>query len=121
MRDFILDNLTDIVLQECESKTPIPRFRKIIASLSDVLGVSMLVDAINHPKFGKGAESTVLGHFYAEGAPECENGASVIKRDQGGEKPLVQGKVTVPEGRPIAGAKLDVWQTAASGACKGKP
>ena len=29
--------------------------------------------------------------------------------------------LTDPEGRPIAGAKLDVWQTAASGACKGKP
>ena len=30
MRDFTLDNLTDIVLQERESKTPPPRFRKII-------------------------------------------------------------------------------------------
>ena len=158
MRDFTLDNLTDIVLQEYETKTPSPRFRKIVASLishlhafvkevelteeewfkaimfltrtgqlcddkrqefillSDVLGVSMLVDAINHPKSGKGTESTVLGPFYMEGAPECENGASIIKRDQGGEKALVRGQVTDPEGRPIAGAKLDVWQTAANGA-----
>ena len=121
MRDFTLDNLTNIVLQECESKTPAPRFRKIIASLSDVLGVSMLVDAINHPKSGKGAESTILGPFYVAGAPECENGASIIKRGQGGEKALVRGQVTDPEGRPIAGAKLDVWQTAANGACKDKP
>ena len=33
MRDFTVDNLTDIVLQECESKTPPPRFRKIVSSL----------------------------------------------------------------------------------------
>ena len=70
MRDFTLDNQTE----EDESKTPTPRFRKIIISLSDVLGVSMLADAVNYPKSGKGAESTVLGPFYVAGAPECESG-----------------------------------------------
>ncbi len=157
MRDFTIDNLTEIVLEEYGSKTKDPRFRQIITSLlehlhafvkdvelteeewfkaimfltdtgkmcddkrqefillSDVLGVSMLVDAINHPKSGRGTESTVLGPFYVAHAPEYENGASIIKQDQGGEVALVQGKVTDPDGDPIAGAKLDVWQTAANG------
>ena len=54
-------------------------------------------------------------------APECENGASIIKRDQSGEKAPVRGKAMDPEDRPIAGARLDVWQTAANGAYKDKP
>ena len=157
MRDFTIDNLTEIVLEEYGSKTEDPRSRQIITSLikhlhafvkdvelteeewfkaimfltrtgqtcddkrqefillSDVLGVSMLVDAINHPKSGKGTESTVLGPFYVSGAPEYENGASIIKQQYAGEVALVQGKVMDPDGNPIAGAKLDVWQTAANG------
>ena len=157
MRDFTIDNLTEIVLEEYGSKTEDPRSRQIITSLikhvhafvkdvelteeewfkaimfltrtgqtcddkrqefillSDVLGVSMLVDAINHPKSGKGTESTVLGPFYVSGAPEYENGASIIKQQYASEVALVQGKVTDPDGNPIAGAKLDVWQTAANG------
>ncbi len=157
MRDFTIDNLTEIVLEEYGSKTEDPRFKQIITSLikhlhafvkdvelteeewfkaimyltatgqicddkrqefillSDVLGVSMLVDAINHPKTGKGTESTVLGPFYVDGAPAYENGASIIKKQYAEQVALVQGKVTDPDGNPIAGAKLDVWQTAASG------
>ena len=157
MRDFTIDNLTEIVLEEYGSKTEDPRFRQIITSLikhvhgfvkdvelteeewfkaimfltrtgqtcddkrqefillSDVLGVSMLVDSINHPKSGKGTESTVLGPFYVSGAPEYETGASIVKQQYADELTLVQGKVTDPDGAPIAGAKLDVWQTAANG------
>ena len=80
--------------------------------LSDTLGLSMMVDAINHPKGGKGTESTVLGPFYVEGAPEVDSGSNIIKRDDGHEKVLVEGTVTDADGQPIAGATLDVWQTA---------
>lgn len=37
--------------------------------LSDTLGVSMLVDAINNRKPAGATESSVLGPFYVEGAP----------------------------------------------------
>ena len=80
--------------------------------LSDTLGLSMMVDAINHPKGGKGTESTVLGPFYVEGAPTVESGANLIKRDIGGEQVLVTGTVTNSDGKPVSGATLDVWQTA---------
>ncbi len=83
--------------------------------LSDTLGVSMLVDAINHPKDGLGTESTVLGPFYVEGAPEHKNGESVIRKDIGARPTLIRGKVTDAEGAPIAGATVDVWQTSANG------
>ena len=83
--------------------------------LSDVLGVSMLVDAINHPKGGAGTESTVLGPFYVEGAPELDFGASIIQQGYDGEVSLVRGKVTDNNGNAIANARLDVWQTAGNG------
>lgn len=82
--------------------------------LSDVLGVSMLVDAINHRKPEGATESTVLGPFYVEGAPDLPAGADIAK-DPGGEPTEVSGRVLTPEGRPIEGAVLDVWQTAANG------
>lgn len=80
--------------------------------LSDTLGLSMMVDAINHPKGGEGTESTVLGPFYVEGAPEVPSGSNLIKRDDGHEKVIVEGTVTDADGRPLSGASLDVWQTA---------
>lgn len=80
--------------------------------LSDTLGLSMMVDAINHPKGGKGTESTVLGPFYVDGAPEVPSGSNIIKRDDGHEKVLVEGQVTDADGKPVSGATLDVWQTA---------
>ena len=77
--------------------------------LSDVLGVSMLVDAINHRKPSGASESTVLGPFHVPDAPEMAMGADICL-DAKGEPMLVSGRVLDVEGRPIEGAKLDVWQ-----------
>jgi hydroxyquinol 1,2-dioxygenase len=92
--------------KKCDDK------RQEFILLSDTLGLSMVVDAINHPKGGRGTESTVLGPFYVDGAPVVESGANIIKKDNGGEVVLVTGKVTDPDGKPLRGATLDVWQTA---------
>ena len=94
--------------KKCDDK------RQEFILLSDTLGLSMVVDAINHPKGGKGTESTVLGPFYVEGAPEVESGTNIIKRDVGGETVVVTGRVTDDSGKPLAGAALDVWQTASN-------
>ncbi|MGE3847755.1 MAG: intradiol ring-cleavage dioxygenase [Gammaproteobacteria bacterium] len=84
--------------------------------LSDTLGVSMLVDAINHPKGGAGTESTVLGPFYVPQSPAMAFGADLRRRHlPEAETCLVTGKVTDERGAPIAGATLEVWQTAANG------
>jgi hydroxyquinol 1,2-dioxygenase len=81
--------------------------------LSDVLGVSMLVDAINHRKPSGATESTVLGPFYAEGAPELPPGADIAHGGPG-DPTEVSGRVLAADGKPITGAILDVWQTAAN-------
>ena len=75
--------------------------------LSDTLGVSMLVDAINHRREGGGTESTVLGPFYRAGAQRLPMGASISK-DGRGEPMRVMGSVRDLDGQPIAGATLDV-------------
>jgi hydroxyquinol 1,2-dioxygenase len=82
--------------------------------LSDVLGVSMLVDAINHRTSAAATESTVLGPFYIEGAPELAHGSDIAHGGPG-EPAEMSGRVLTPSGKPIAGAVLDVWQTAPNG------
>lgn len=77
--------------------------------LSDVLGITILMDAINNNRKPAGAtESSVLGPFYRENAPERND----IAPDQEGEETVVAGRVLDLDGKPIAGATLDVWQTA---------
>jgi hydroxyquinol 1,2-dioxygenase len=77
--------------------------------LSDTLGVSMLVDAVNH-RMPKGAtETTVLGPFYVASAPEEELGSD-ISRGIEGEPLLVEGTVSSADGMPLPGATVDVWQ-----------
>jgi len=77
--------------------------------LSDVLGVSMLVDAINNRKPSGASESTVLGPFHVVGAPELPMGSNICL-DQKGEPMFVHGRILDTAGNPVAGAKIDVGQ-----------
>ena len=84
-------------------------WRQEFILLSDVLGVSMLVDAINHRKTSGASESTVLGPFYVADAPQLPMGANICL-DRKGEDLIVSGSVRDTDGKPINGAVLDVWQ-----------
>jgi catechol 1,2-dioxygenase len=84
-------------------------WRQEFILLSDVLGVSMLVDAINNRKPTGASESTVLGPFHVAEAPELPMGANICL-DQKGEDMVISGKILDTEGRPIANAVIDVWQ-----------
>jgi len=77
--------------------------------LSDTLGVSMLVDAINNRKPSGASESTVLGPFHVAGAPEMALGADIC-RDHKGVPMVVRGRILSTDGLPLAGARVDVWQ-----------
>jgi len=77
--------------------------------LSDTLGVSMLVDAINNRKPSGASESTVLGPFHLDNAPELPLGANICL-DQKGTPMLVSGRILATDGTPLAGARVDVWQ-----------
>lgn len=83
--------------------------------LSDTLGVSMLVDAINNRKPSGATESTVLGPFHVANAPHKKMG-DTISLDGKGEPAYVSGRVLDEAGKPIEGAMLDVWQTSSDGA-----
>lgn len=84
-------------------------WRQEFILLSDVLGVSMLVDAINNRKPSGASESTVLGPFHIENAPEMEMGSDICL-DQKGRPMLVKGRILDTGGHPINRVKIDVWQ-----------
>ncbi len=90
--------------QKCDDK------RQEFILLSDVLGVSMLVDAINHPPLKGVTESTVFGPFYVQHPPEFELGQNLAGKFEG-EPMYIEGSVSSPDGKPLAGATVDVWHS----------
>ena len=96
--------------QKCDDK------RQEFILLSDVLGLSMMIVALNHKTVPGTTEATVLGPFFAHGAKEYEYGADLregvsIK----GEDVYVSGKVLSLDGKPVPNAVLDIWQAKADG------
>jgi hydroxyquinol 1,2-dioxygenase len=79
---------------------------------SDVLGLSSLVDMINSPDGC--TSSSVLGPFHVLGAPELPVGGDMIGANDGPQV-VVEGHVRDQSGRPIEGAKIELWQTADNG------
>jgi protocatechuate 3,4-dioxygenase beta subunit len=82
--------------------------------LSDILGLSLLVDSINHPKPAKSTEGTVLGPFHTHDAEPHSHGDS-ISHDPQGEACLVVCTVKDTSGGPIPGVKIDIWETDSTG------
>ncbi len=84
--------------------------------LSDTLGLSSLVDLVNHGGEDPSAtEPTILGPFYVPESPWRANGESMVEYEDGGEPAVLRGHVRSTDGRPLAGAVVDVWQNAATG------
>jgi hydroxyquinol 1,2-dioxygenase len=81
---------------------------------SDVFGVSMLVDAINHRQPGGATPSTVEGPFHIPNAPPVANGGNMAQGAPG-VPCFVTGTVRGLDGEPIGGAVLDLWQTDGEG------
>lgn len=82
--------------------------------LSDVLGFSMLTDAINNRRPPGATENTVFGPFHVANAPIREMGA-MISLDGKGETCLFKGRVIDLDGNPVADACVDVWSDNADG------
>jgi hydroxyquinol 1,2-dioxygenase len=96
--------------QKCDDK------RQEFILLSDVLGLSMMVVALNHKTPPGATEATVLGPFFAHGAKEYDYGADLrAGATQKGEDVWVSGRVLSVDGKPIANALLDIWQAKADG------
>ncbi|WP_417523643.1 dioxygenase [Marinovum sp.] len=80
--------------------------------LSDVLGLSSLVDMLHSTP--EGTSSSVLGPFHISGSPPLPVGGD-LRGAVEAQVLLVEGCVKDPEGNPIPGATLDIWQTAPNG------
>ncbi|AIT08326.1 hydroxyquinol 1,2-dioxygenase [Sphingomonas taxi] len=81
--------------------------------LSDVLGVSMIVDAINNRLPAEATETTVFGPFYVP-PPSFPSGAD-MRGDLAGASLFISGVVRAADGSPIADATIDIWHADAEG------
>jgi len=88
--------------------------RQEVILFSDVMGVSMLVDAINNRLDTGATPTTVEGPFHIADAPEVANGGNMAKGAPG-IPTFVVGKVRGLDGTAVAGAVLDLWQTDGEG------
>lgn len=91
-------------------------YRQEFILLSDVLGLSRLVNVMHDDKGREavGTESSLLGPFFREGAPEIPLGGTIAGRSTGPEI-VIFGQVTDAEGHGVPGARMDVWQTDSEG------
>jgi hydroxyquinol 1,2-dioxygenase len=83
--------------------------RQEFVLLSDVLGVSMLVIGLAHPRGGGATESTVFGPFFVAGSPAIENGGD-LAAGAPGQPCLMEGRILSTTGEPIGSATVEVWQ-----------
>ena len=81
--------------------------------LSDVLGVSMLLDAINNRKSKNETETTVLGPFHTPSS-KMNNGDNIANNVEG-ENCIVKGKIVDVNNNAISGASIEVWQSGPDG------
>ncbi len=77
--------------------------------LSDVLGASMQTIAINNEAYANATEATVVGPFFIAGAPQIPLGGD-IAADAVGEPCWVEGTVTGTDGKPVPGARMEIWE-----------
>jgi hydroxyquinol 1,2-dioxygenase len=94
--------------QKCDDK------RQEVILFSDVMGVSMLVDTINHRLESAATPTTVEGPFHVPNAPEFADGGNMAAKAPG-IPCFIAGTVRGLDGRPVANATLDLWQTDGEG------
>ncbi|MDH2412548.1 intradiol ring-cleavage dioxygenase [Nocardioides sp. CER19] len=82
--------------------------------LSDTLGASMQTININNEAYRDATEATVFGPFFVQDSAEVELGGDVAFGAPG-EPCWVEGTVTDTDGKPLAGARIEVWEADADG------
>ena len=80
------------------------------------LGVSSLVCLLNNGDGGNTeTDQSLLGPFWRPNSPRVDNGGSIVRSDTPGPALFVSGRVLDREGRPVAGAEVDVWHASPVG------
>jgi catechol 1,2-dioxygenase len=83
---------------------------------SDAIGFSTLVCLLNNGKSGATeTASALLGPFWRMNSPRTENGGSIVRSETPGSTLFASCRVTDPQGRPLAGVRVDVWQASPVG------
>jgi hydroxyquinol 1,2-dioxygenase len=88
--------------------------RQEFVLLSDILGLSMLLDKINQHAESSTTDSALLGPFYVEGRPTVDNGAD-ISDGITGTPMFVTGRVVDEHGKPVTGVHVDTWHSDGEG------
>lgn len=118
LHQFVIDNaVTEVEFERAVQflidigQATGPKTNEVILA-ADLLGVSTLVALLNNPSGEESADShaALLGPFWRANAPACPMGANLARTDCDGTPMEVCGRVFGADGRPLAGAIVDVWQ-----------
>jgi hydroxyquinol 1,2-dioxygenase len=105
---FAIQFLTEVG-QKCSP------LRQEFILLSDVLGLSAVVNALHDKKARElGSQSSLLGPFFREGVKVMPMGSQIVEKPTV-EEIVVYGKVTDNDGAPLANALIQIWQTSERG------
>jgi catechol 1,2-dioxygenase len=87
-----------------------------VVLIAGSLGVSSLVCLVNNGDKGQtSTTANLLGPFWRTDSPRTENGGSIVRSPTPGDPIFVTARVVDRQGRPVAGAEVDVWHTSAEG------
>jgi hypothetical protein len=100
-------DLLTLIGQKCDDK------RQEFILFSDVMGVSMLIDALNHRLESRATPTTVEGPFHVPNAPAPADGGNMAAGCPGIRASSPHGQR--PDGKPVVNARLDLWQTDGEG------
>lgn len=83
---------------------------------SDAIGFSTLVCLLNNGQNGASeTASALLGPFWRMNSPVTENGGSIVRSPTPGPVLFADCSISDPQGRPLAGVEVDVWQASPVG------
>ena len=84
--------------------------------MAGTLGVSTLVCLLNNgDDAATKSSANLLGPFWRAESPRTENGGSLLRSETPGIPLFFQGWVRDQQGKPIAGAEVDVWHASPVG------
>jgi catechol 1,2-dioxygenase len=83
---------------------------------SDAIGFSTLVCLLNNGQHGASeTASALLGPFWRMNSPVTANGGSIVRSPTPGPVLFADCRIADPQGRPLAGVEVDVWQASPVG------
>jgi catechol 1,2-dioxygenase len=84
--------------------------------LADVIGLSQLIEVIDHDRPDSAVGFAPVGPHYRANAPVRARGESIASPDTPGDRVRITGRVyDLTTNAPIAGATLSTWQAATNG------